>query len=679
MAHYFRKGNVKISVITLSVSLIALVLNASEEPLIESLTEDMTQAAQNATDTNYNVDYQPFILSVWEQKDLFAFGAKTLKDALMLVPGVDMMGDNMNNRTPVVRGSNPLAYGQTKLAIDGVVVNDRTFDSYNAYLDFPIELIQRIEIVRGSGSFIEGVNGYSGTINVITYAKEKEDRRNGTLFGSVGNNSAKQAGFWYTRKTENGKLSADLFYQTQDALSPISVTDKYTNTGFAPLGSRQVGMGLSYTYGNFSLKGRINQFVSGSAFGNLYALPNADGTQSTPSRYIEGKYTFKLSENLNLRVKSGMMEDSWKSDARSFPPGTYSGITYPNGYWAYLTLKNRLMYGNVAADYTGMKRHKIVFGYTEKYEDAVDLTSITTERVNNGTQLIDYSTTAPFLNAGSACRHTHEFYLNDTFDINDQIALSLYAGGIKTSNMPTHAYARAALVYQPLPKHIVKFMVGNSYRLPSWQEMYTLNNPSRIGNPSLGPEHVISYETQYLYKPTSATTLGVNVFYLHNTDQITSNTTDYTFQNIGERNILGFETEFRGSIGETATTALSYSYISGETIKGSEITDYLPYASQHMLKGAFSYALTPEWKAGLVGRYASIKERRPNDARVNAMDAFATLDMILGWENANGVYVQGALKNIADAIYRYPSTPSTYPDDYPVEGRTFWVRAGWKF
>lgn len=40
---------------------------------------------------------------------------------------------------------------------------------------------------------------------------------------------------------------------------------------------------------------------------------------------------------------------------------------------------------------------------------------------------------------------------------------------------------------------------------------------------------------------------------------------------------------------------------------------------------------------------------------------------------------QGALKNVNNAIYRYISPPSTYADDYPIEGRTFWIRAGWKF
>ncbi len=669
----------KFSPLFIFSSFIPLVIHGSELPSDTTLNVDMSYTEELATQTNQNIDYQPFILSVWEQKELVSFGVHTLKDALILLPGVDMMGDTINNRTPVIRGSNPLAYGQTKLAIDGIVLNDRTFDSYNSYLDYPIELIQRIEVVRGSGSFIEGVNGYSGTINVITYAKDENKQLHGTLFGSFGSDSYKQAGFWNTHRGSDWKLSGDLFYQDNDALSPITATDYFGNVGHAPLNSRQIGFGLSYVYDHFYLKGRFNHFTTGSAFGNLNALPNMEGEQTIPSWYVESGYTFNLTDTLTLHTKAGLIEDGWESDARSLPSGTYNGIYFPNGYWAHLNFSTRLMYATISTTYTGIKNHTIIAGISQKYEDVIDMSSITTNRTTGGPVLVDYTASAPFIDAGSTCRHTNEIYINDTMNINEQLAFSLNLGGTKTSDIGFSPYMRGSLVYQPYRQHILKLMVGNSYRLPSFQEMYTINNPARIGNPDLTPEKVTSYETQYLYKPTVDTTIGVNLFYLQNKDQITPNTTSKVYQNIGNRNIKGFETEFRGSIGENDLAFLSYSYIRGETIKGNEITDYLPYASTHLLKGGLSYALTPNINAGVVGRYSSEKERRPNDVRKNAMEAFASYDLILGWEGFNGFYLQGALKNANNAIYRYISPPATYPDDYPIEGRTFWISTGWKF
>lgn len=661
-------------------STLPFILWASELPpaSIASLTEDLSKTEELATQTNQNIDYQPFILSVWQQHELIAFGAHTLKDALMLLPGIDMMGNTNNNRTPVIRGSNPLAYGQTKLAIDGVIVNDRSADTYTGYLDFPIELIQRIEVVRGSGSFIEGVNGYSGTINVITYAKDENVEHNGAIFGSFGSDTARQGGFWYTKRAADWKLSTDLFYQKNDAISPISVTDKNHNTGYAPLGSEQMGLGLAFSYDAFYLKGRFNRFKTGSAFGNLNVLPNIDGTQTFPSWYLESGYTFPLTSVLHIDAKAGIMKDGWKEDARLLPSGTYAGVTYPEGFWSYLNFETRLLYASIAAHYTGLKNNNLSIGYQQKYEDIINMSTITTDRAG-GTNLVNYTNSLPFIDAGSACRHSDEIYLNDTIDLSDQLALSLNLGGTKASNLNIEPYARAAMVFQPYHEHIFKFMAGNSYRLPSFRELYSINNPQQVGNPDLEAEHVISYETQYLYKPSIDTTLGINLFYLSNRDQITPNTTNKMYQNIGKRVIKGFETEYRGTLADDTLAFLSYSYIQGSTVKGTETTDYLPYASSHLLKGGISYTLTPEWTAGIVGHYYSEKERRPNDARKEAMDSFASYDLILGWKEHRGFYVQGAIKDVNNAIYRYISPPGTYPDDYPIEGRTFWVRAGWEF
>lgn len=660
-------------------TILTLSLNADQTSLLQSLTNDISQTTQLATQSNQNIDYQPFILSVWDQKELFAFGAANLKDALMLIPGVDLMGDSINNRTMIVRGSNPLAYGQTKMVIDGITVNDLAFDSYNTYLNFPIELIKRIEVVRGPGSFIDGVNGYAGTINVITQAHDSmKNRENGAVFAGIGNQDSRQFGFWQHFNLEGMQLSIDGFHYFDDLKSPVGVTDKYGYSGFAPLNNEQYNLGFSLRDENFYLIGRINDYTYGSAFGNLNALPNDEGKQSSPSWYIESGYTALIATDILLKIKGGVYENSWESEARSLPSGTYGAITYPMGYWANLKLNNRQIYSNLSLTYTGLENHKIVAGYTFKHEEVTDIQSITTERINGGINLVDYSQTAPFLDAEAAHRHTHEFYIEDTINLDDEIALALNVGGTKASSLPYHQYKRAALVYQPHRNHVFKTMVGNSYRLPSWQELYTQNNPARIGNPDLDPEHVTSYEGQYIYKPTSSMLFALNAFYLANKEQITANTTSKVYENIGERTIKGFEAEFRGNYTDNDTFAFSYSYISGETKKGDQTTDYLPFASSHLIKGAFSYSLTPEMKTAITGRFGSEKKRRPDDARPST-ESFSTIDVSLGWENSDGLYFQGTVKNLFDTVYRYPSTVNTYPDDYPVETRSVWIRTGWKF
>lgn len=651
----------------------------------------MANVTQLATQSNQNIDYQPFILSVWEHNDLMSFGARSLKDALLLVPGIEMTGDTINNRTPIIRGSNPFAYGQTKLLIDGIVVNDQSFDTYNAYLDFPIELIKRIEVVRGSGSFIEGVNGYSGTVNVVTYA-ENASSPSGAAFARIGSDNDLLGGVRNAFKIGSGHLYLDAFGQKNDLSSPEQVTDRFGKPGYAPLKQRQIGMGFNYSDDALYLKGRFNGYTQGSAFGNLYALPNEGGEQKTPSWMVEGGYRYTASNDLTIRFKAGIADDSWKSSSRSLPEdtpipvgktpgGTIVTYIYPDGYWAYLQLQNRRLYGGASAVYTGIERHTLKAGYTYKKEWTYDLCSVTTERVDGGTQLIDYTrdpNDKPFLYADLAKRLSHEYYLSDTIDISSETALALSVGGVNTSDVGSTQYARGALVYQPHRNHIFKLMVGNSYRLPSWQELYTANNPSRIGNRDLKPETVVTYEAQYIYKPSVTSTASVNLFYLDNQNQIAIDSA-FTYHNIGKRNITGLETEIRGTIDDYLLYALSYSYIDGETIKGTETIDYLTCTSTQMVKGALSVPITPQWRAGIVGRYENAKKHNPHDPRGGSVDPYSSIDLNLMWDNGRGAYVQGGVKNIANHIYRYPSVPGTYGDDLPVEGRALYLRAGWAF
>ncbi|MDP3464232.1 MAG: TonB-dependent receptor plug domain-containing protein [Sulfuricurvum sp.] len=660
----------------LSLSFFAAYALASDTDLAASLLEDISETTQLATQTNQNIDYQPFILSVLHTDDIMKFGAKTLGEALLFVPSVDMTTDNLNNRTPIIRGSNPLAYGQTKLVIDGVVVNNISFDSYNAYLDFPIELIQRIEVVRGSGSFVEGVNGYAGTINVITYASGSS--LGSTLFASLGNNQSRTIGGWNLYQGEKWKLATDVFYQTNDLHTPISVqgSSKYgpSPSGFANLSSDHLGLGMSLRTQQLTIQGRVNEYHSGSAFGNFNVLPNEDGTRQNDSWYLQGEYRQSITDDLTLKFKAGIMEDEWASNSLTLPPSTL----YPEGYWAMLMLQNRLLHGGITAEYKGFKNHTLTGGYTLKYESAIDLSSVSTDR-SDGIGLVDYTDTAPFFNADAAKRHVHEFYLSDTIDINDRWALAITWGGIKSDRSPLYWYGRGSLVYQPSYSHIFKAMIGNSIRLPSWQEMYVGNNPERIGNPELEPEHVTSYEAQYLYKFTPQATMGINLFYLENSNQIVRDANN-TFQNYGENTIVGGEAELRGKLTPKDTLSLSYSYIHGTVRDNMGNESPLPYAASHLIKAAYAYDLNDDWSMGGIWNYVGAKKRHDRDTR-ETLEAYNTLDITLGW-NMNthkGWYAQGIIKNIANTVVRYPATPLTYSDDYPVSDRTCWIRAGWKF
>ena len=92
---------VKSIFITSSLSLISCTyLNAQTNDILNSISQDMNRFNTVATVTKQNEHYQPYIISVFKGKELEKLGILNLKEALRLVPGVDMTTDNVNIQTP---------------------------------------------------------------------------------------------------------------------------------------------------------------------------------------------------------------------------------------------------------------------------------------------------------------------------------------------------------------------------------------------------------------------------------------------------------------------------------------------------------------------------------------------------------------------------------------------------
>lgn len=61
-------------------------------------------------------------------------------------------------------------FGQTLVLVDGVRMNDSQSGHHNADIPVPVDQIERIEIVRGTGSSLLGTDAVDGTLNIITRA-----------------------------------------------------------------------------------------------------------------------------------------------------------------------------------------------------------------------------------------------------------------------------------------------------------------------------------------------------------------------------------------------------------------------------------------------------------------------------------------------------------------------------
>ena len=111
---------------------------------------------------------------VFDAKKLQETGATNLYDALKFGAGLDVQqygtgGASMGNMTSkiMMRGNG----NGTLVLVNGVPINIRGTYDLN---DFPVENIERVEIVRGGGAVMYGSEATGGVINIIT----KKERAN---------------------------------------------------------------------------------------------------------------------------------------------------------------------------------------------------------------------------------------------------------------------------------------------------------------------------------------------------------------------------------------------------------------------------------------------------------------------------------------------------------------------
>lgn len=652
----------------------------SDSNLFDNLTNDINTIAKTAKDQRSNIDYLPYIMTVFEGEELSRAGASSLKEALALTAGVNIASDNLSLFNPVFRGSNPVAYGQSKLIIDGIEVNDLFFDGYTAYLTMPIDMIKRIEIVRGPGSYSNGHWGYAGSIIVTTYKGEGLCGESGRWFASLGTYGTRKAGASYAMRDNDFTLAAD-FYTVHDDLSLSYGQDGLSNnllgaanaplsrSGNAPSSTEATMFSLSLAKGDFFADGRISSYRHGSEGGINYALAS-EGDHYNIDQWQVRAGAHYTTENFTGTVQAAMIQDSFISHQLLGPKNLDFGVQYPDGFYGnheaiIRTYQvNNTLTGSV---YGG----DVTVGLSGSWSNTLSEKTITTNRAT-GTGMTDYSTTRPFINPNGSIK-TQTAYI--TYERPLLASLVGYASLTvdHRNGLASQIDPRLAAVYTIDPNNLVKFSISRAHRNPSWQEMFTQNNQARNGNPDLNPETVMAYETQFIHEFEIGHTLSINLFHLNNNDQIylqydNAPTPHYTYVNGSESQIQGFEAEWRKRYDETSFYG-AFTHIWAEDGQGTT----LPNAPSNTARGFITHTLDANWYGSLAGRWQSTTPRASTDTRGD-MKAIGILDTSIGYKIPQlNSEIQFTVKNIFDEKEIYPSPAGTYDGDYPSTRRSVLV------
>lgn len=107
-----------------------------------------------------------FIIS---QDDIRRSGARSIPEALRLAPGLQVSQTNMNQYQIGIRGQTDFFTDLLLVMVDNRPIYTTTFSGvWWVAQNYPLEDIERIEVVRGSGGAIWGSNAVNGVVNIIT-------------------------------------------------------------------------------------------------------------------------------------------------------------------------------------------------------------------------------------------------------------------------------------------------------------------------------------------------------------------------------------------------------------------------------------------------------------------------------------------------------------------------------
>ncbi len=647
-----------------------------EADLFMDLQQDMQRYSDLATDTKQNVDYMPYVISTLNNKELVELGVPNLREAVKLIPGVDLNIGMIGTRTPIFRGSNPYASGQSKLVIDGIVVNNQIFGTYNQFLDMPIDLIHRIEVVRGPDSMLPHVNGFAGSIHVITKANRDDGQStDDTVFALAGSDKLVGAGMIKSTNLAGGHFSSDFYYQKHDLQLPVG-DDRIPfppTSGTSDHSLKNYQIGLNYQLGGLVIKGRISKNDSGVRYGQSFTLTE-DGSDylNITNNILELKYTRKLSDTVGLELALDYFNEAREIQNKVMPDGSiFAAPSIPPQ-----SLPVGRYFLGEAAEHSFNQRLQFNMNISESHKLSIGLLSIQSRITDNNAAFSDddLQTFTRFDMFSKDKRNTSKFFIEDTFHFNDKTTAQFGAKLSKYNDVDNQSALRLALVYRYDDANIFKTMFSQAYRQPSWREQY-LNAPALFKpNLTLEAEQVDAFELAYIRHLSHHNFFKLNTFLLKNSDQIDSQNASQTSINGGKNDLYGFELEYETGIFSNDNLHLNYSYIDGENVSGA-----LANTAQNLATAYYLYHVNTQWHYSGLLKYTGDKGRTQLDTR-DDVAAYTLLDLTASYQhNKKSIKFSLSVSNVFDKTYYLPSPNNTFTGDFEQVGRTWLFRLSKEF
>ena len=542
----------------------SLIATAQEnKPKIDSLQEVIISSTR--IDLPFSKNSRTIQLITAE--DLKKAGVTNVADALQQIAGIDIRrrGTNGTQADLYIRGG---SFDQTLLLVDGIKVDDAQTGHHTMNLALPIEVIKRIEIIKGPAARIFGQNAFNGAVNIITKDVPDTDVSLHVQGGSYNQfNAAVTAGI-------NLDDSSHIIHYSKNTSEGYRFNTDFDNQNFV----------LKSTFNKKNLPIAMLISLSDRNFG-------ANGFYASPAATNQYEETMASLIGFSTVIKKGNF--TWK----------------PRVYWRrnedeyVFVRKNPSIYRNLHIS------NKIAAELNGSYTSNIGITGFGIETAKVYLSSNNLGDNNRFL---STLFLEHRFELFDNkMDITPGVAVTYF------SDFKFFAFPGIDIGYQLLDNLRVYGNLGYTYRVPTFTDL-NYQSPTTIGNPGLEPEKAFSQEIGLKWNRTGFNA-SVAVFNRDSNRLIDyvkmQNSDPWQPQNIQDVTTKGFETQLNYTFSLNSfdqKLQLGYSFLD-DKIKQSSFTfsQYSVNSLKHQVVGSYYMQLFKNFTHSILYRYS---ERTSGDS-----------------------------------------------------------------